>query len=140
MHELVNSTIKFRNAIIESLQAGKLPETMSTFPRGCCGDSALLLGTYLTDIGLGDFTYVGGERGSEADGDWASHAWLTQGELTIDITKSQFSDCPDDITVTESSEWHDSFEVSQTFTANIKGKCDQLEPCYEAILETIKSI
>lgn len=137
MEELVHNTSTFRDAIIKSLQAGQLPETMSTFPRGCCGDSALLLGTYLTDIGLGDFTYVCGERGSQADGDWASHAWLTQGELIIDITKSQFPDCPDDITVTDRSEWHDSFEVSQTFTANIKGTGDQLEPYYVAILEAI---
>lgn len=139
MDELVKNTVIFRNAIVDTLQAGNLPETMSAFPEGCCGDSALLLGTYLTELGLGDFTYVCGERGSIANGDWVSHAWLTQGELIIDITKSQFPDSPDDIPVTNSSEWYDSFEVDQTFIANIKGTDDQLLPYYEAILENIET-
>lgn len=129
----------FRDGIIEALKSGLLSDSMSSFPKGCCGDSALLLGTYLTDIGFGDFTYVCGERWSDASSDWISHAWLTQDSLIIDITKTQFHDCPDDITVIEWSEWYDSFEVTQTFPAYINGSDDQLESYYNSIVEIIKN-
>ena len=95
------------------------------------------MGTYLTEKGLGEFVYVLGERGSDGDGDWGSHAWLTQKGSIIDITKSQFPDQLTDITVTQNSEWYDSFEITQTFTANLKGTGDELEPYYRTILEFV---
>jgi len=138
MEEITSKAVMFRAAIVETLEAGMLPETMLTFPRGCCGDASLLLGTYLKEVGLGNFTYVCGERGCQADGNWASHAWLVQGSLIVDITKSQFPDCPDEITASYDSHWHNSFRVTDTFNADIRGTGDQLEPYYEVIIGTIK--
>jgi len=134
VEEITSNAIAFKEAIVATLEAGKLPDTMGTFPRGCCGDSSMLLGTYLTEKGFGDFTYVCGERGRESDGNWSSHAWLCLDSLIIDITKSQFRDCPDEITVTEGSKWHDSFRITDTFPAYIKGTGDSLELVYGEIL------
>lgn len=63
------------------------------FPRGACGDAAVLLGTYLEERGAGSFEYVGGERGSQADGTYGTHAWLEQaaGGWLVDITGDQFA-------------------------------------------------
>jgi hypothetical protein len=81
----------FRKAIEVSLTSDLLPSDMNEFPRGACGSSALLVGTFLTDNGLGEFTYVSGtERSSESD-HIISHAWISRGSVIIDITQEQFA-------------------------------------------------
>jgi hypothetical protein len=108
---------RFRRAI-GLCDRSLLPVTFQSFPRGSCGDANLLLGTYLTKHGLGDFEYVIGERGSKADSTWASHAWIRQGNTIIDITADQFPEMIEPIVVSNDSSWHD------TFTQNVEHAAD----------------
>lgn len=137
LQEIEFNAQQFRKAMDMAHKAGKLPESMKDFPRGCCGDTAHLLGTYLEEKGFGEYIYVCGEKGSKEDDTWTSHAWIMQEELIIDITKSQFTDAPEGITVSSNSEWHNTFKVSYTCRSNIKNTGDQLEPYYDEIVKII---
>ena len=68
-----------------------LPITFKEFPKGSCGDAVLLLGKYLSDVGLGEFDYVLGGVNEK------SHAWLQQNKLIVDITADQFDDQTEEI-------------------------------------------
>ncbi|RYZ17888.1 MAG: hypothetical protein EOO70_00630 [Myxococcaceae bacterium] len=85
--------VRFRQAI-EQAPPGRLGSSLTSFPAGACGDASLLLGSYLQEVGEGEFSYVLGWRARERDGvrdGRESHAWLQQGEILIDITADQFS-------------------------------------------------
>lgn len=75
----------FRDAI-EKTEFNSINELFVRFPAGCCGDTSLLLGAYLYEIGLGNFEYVCGISGKQ------SHAWLERNGLIVDITSDQFLD------------------------------------------------
>jgi len=104
--EIFSLAQTFRGAI-ERCDRAKLPITFSNFPRGSCGDAALLLGRFLKDRGFGDSDYVLGWRGDHESG--SSHAWLQIGDLIIDITADQFADMDQPVIVQESSTWHAAF-------------------------------
>jgi hypothetical protein len=93
----------FRSAI-ERTDRERLPCTLQEFPKGSCGDAALLLGTFLKNQGMGPFQYVCGWR------DGYSHAWLEADGIIIDITADFFPDESDPVIVTNRSPWHDAFE------------------------------
>jgi hypothetical protein len=112
--------LQVRSAI-EAISPHDLPITFSNFPNGACGDTCLLLGTYLEDqCGVPAFEYVSGERGSHSDNTWTSHAWLQRGELVIDITADQFADAPMPVVVASPSPWHHGFSVESSHPANLK--------------------
>lgn len=100
---------KFRQAIEVTLMNGMLPDDMSNFPRGACGNSALLLGTFLTNEGMGVFTYTFGTYSEKHSSKINSHAWISQGSLIIDVTHDQFSQkCKNDFVFLDQS-WHNRF-------------------------------
>ncbi|MCD1645727.1 hypothetical protein [Marinobacter adhaerens] len=136
--EIRSNVTDFRKALLAALRSGKMPQTMEDFPRGCCSDSALMLGTYLSDIGLGDFKLVVGERGCFDDNDWFSHAWLEQENLIVDITGSQFGEESNEITITINSVWHESFNLIWCDRANLKEMASELRPYYELVLSHLE--
>lgn len=71
------------------------------FPLGACGDASELLGQYLADSGLGEWTYVSGMR------DGSTHAWIERDGVVVDITADQFADVTSPCIVTRSSQWHE---------------------------------
>ena len=90
-----------------SCDRSTLPASFEQFPRGSCGDTAPLLGHYLTSLGLGEFDYVLGERGRYGpETTEQSHAWLQQGMAIVDITADQFEEIEDEVIVLEDSDWH----------------------------------
>jgi len=93
----------YRSAI-ERCHPRYLPVTLHDFPRGACGDAALLLAKHLDQLGFGTFQYMLGERNGH------SHAWLERDDLIIDITGDQFEDGPEAVFVSnKGSAWHDGF-------------------------------
>jgi hypothetical protein len=86
----------FRSAIV-GMDRERLPATFREFPRGACGDAALLLGTFLKEQGEGSFQYVCGWR------EGYSHAWLEADGIIIDITADSFPDRSDALIVTRRS-------------------------------------
>lgn len=110
---------------IESVPPCVRPPELDNFPHGACGSSSLLLGAILVDNGYMQFRYVCGERPSQDGTRTVSHAWLTDGELIVDITADQFCDAPEAVIVTSMSSWHKSFEVEQTGVADFR---DSLSP------------
>lgn len=99
---------RFRKAL-EACDKRSLPITLQGFPRGSCGDAAVLLGTFLQENGFGIFDYVLGERGRQSNNTWHSHAWVRQKQLIVDITADQFDDVDEAVIVTNSSIWHRRF-------------------------------
>ena len=119
-HELVRSVADAVRRAIESVPTRELPITFSSFPRGACGDTALVLGTYFEeDCGLKGFEYVSGDRGSKAEDTWSSHAWLEREGLVVDITADQFADAPSAVIVELASPWHANFRNVERSNANV---------------------
>lgn len=102
LNALAEACRRFRLAI-ERTDSNRLPVTFEAFPRGSCGDAALLLAKYLEEIGFGIFQYMLGSRAG-----W-SHAWLQQGSVIVDITADQFGDVDEKVIVTTWSPWHIGF-------------------------------
>ncbi|HQQ75853.1 MAG TPA: hypothetical protein PLB01_00740 [Thermoanaerobaculia bacterium] len=111
----------FRRALL-AVPGLDLPVTLRTFPVGACGDTCLLLGAYLHDLGLGPFAYVNGSRPVErAPGLLQSHAWLASTDGTvIDITAHQFSEFPEPVYVGAATAWHGTFDSAQQGTADFR--------------------
>lgn len=108
MFDLVQAAARrFRRALEEG---GLEWESFRDFPRGSCGDTSELLGEYLRDCGLGDWTYVSGIDNSP--GGFYTHAWLKRDEIYVDITGDQFDECDDPVVVTYSPLWQDRFGKS----------------------------
>jgi hypothetical protein len=106
---------------IEQVPVAERPIAFSSFPAGSCGDTCLILGTYFQDVcGFPVFQYVCGERGSQSDNSWTTHAWLQRDTLIVDITADQFSDAPHPIIVEENSSWHQQFETEVLHPANLE--------------------
>jgi hypothetical protein len=75
---------------------------LAQFPKGSCGAASGLLGQYLIDRGLGGWRYC---KGFYCDS-LASHAWLEQGGLTLDITADQFPGIAEPVLLTTTPAWH----------------------------------
>ncbi|WP_156521327.1 hypothetical protein [Halothiobacillus diazotrophicus] len=112
-HEHIEKLARKMRAAIEALPREALPTPMSSFPAGSCGDASLLLGAYFKDSGVLGFEYICGDRGSQQDNTWTSHAWLSNGPLIVDITADQFEDAPAKIIVSEHSLWHATFTTEK---------------------------
>lgn len=117
--EIYRLAFRLRTAI-ESVPADSLPITFSSFPRGACGDSSLILGAYLADNGFPGFVCVTGERMSQNVGKWSSHAWLEADGLVVDITADQFQDAPSKVIVASPSPWHHLFSVERRQSADFR--------------------
>ena len=104
--------VRFRTAI-EKCDPSRLPIGFQKFPRGNCGDAALLLGTFLKET----FTYVVGERGKKGR-TWRSHAWLEADGVIVDITADQFPEIAEPVIVTMHSVWHKKFRQERRHEAD----------------------
>lgn len=94
------AAVRFRAALE---QGGLSHVTFKRFPVGSCGDASELLGEYLSDCGLGEWTYRFGMRGA------ASHGWIEQDGVIVDVTGDQFGDGQPAVVVARASAWHDGF-------------------------------
>ena len=109
--------INIRYAIEKTLRE-RLPITFHDFPFGACGDTALILGRHLKDLGYGGFKYVLACRGDKEDGSWCSHVWLERQGLIVDITADQFSDFSHKVFVGMGSSFHSTFTVEDVSDAD----------------------
>lgn len=112
--------IKFRSAIEEAQNDGQfdLDSQFSRFPKGCCGDTAALLGQFFIENGIESY-YVWGSccldkfaQGTQ------THAWLLVDGLIVDITGNQFSDrfslyYDKKVYVGTEDEFHNLFQVEK---------------------------
>ena len=94
---------------IERIPVNTLPACMQLFPRGACGDTALLFAAYLVDHSITGFKWTSGCRGDVRDNTWTSHAWLQRDDLVVDLTADQFLDAPTGVIVASPSPWHFQF-------------------------------
>jgi len=98
-------------SVLEAVPRQDLPVGMRSFPKGACGNSAILLGAYFANYEIEGFVYVQGRRGSRDQNTSASHAWLARETLVVDITADQFSDAPGPVIVADPSPWHQTFRT-----------------------------
>jgi hypothetical protein len=96
-----DAAARFRTA----LEQGSLRlRSLADFPNGSCGDASELLGQYLSDSGLGMWSY---RRGTQSD-PLLTHAWVERDALIADITADQFPDMSEPVLVTTDRIWHDA--------------------------------
>ncbi len=120
--EIEEMAKRFRQAL-ETLTKEQYPSAWKgTFPKGTCGEVALMLGAYLNDKGIEGLQYICGERA-----DIPSHAWLARVNLCIDITADQFSDAPGSVVVANPSPWHATFTWSTPNIADFREYMPQWE-------------
>jgi len=125
----------FRKAI-ESLGVEKLGLLFRAFPAGCCGNTSLMLGAYLSTEGLGEFDYVSGIRGKQ------SHAWLEKEGIIVDITSDQFKKGMR-VYVGTTNRFYKHFRVEyrRSWNTSLDGgsiQTDRLYPAYISIINQIK--
>lgn len=118
--QLRSEVVKFRKAIEDS-EKRVLPITFAAFPKGSCGDASLILGTHLAILGFGQFTYILGDRGDQAENTWESHAWVeTEEGIIIDITADQFPEKQSPVIVANYSQFHQSFRRARPTEADYR--------------------
>lgn len=118
--ELTAIATRVRQAL-ECAPRDVLPDHWSAFPRGTCGDTSLVLCAFLADAGFAGFELVCGERGSQEDGTYSSHAWLQRDKLVVDITADQFAEGPGPVVVADGSKWHRGFYVLSKDLGDFRG-------------------
>lgn len=122
----------FRIAI-ESTPRSALPIGLAEFPVGACGDATMLLAKYLEEHGWGRSEYI---EGRWRDG--TTHAWLSIGDLIVDITGDQFEGMDCSVFVGRTSTWHVSFDQepprNADFDAYDEGTRSQLRAAYVSVL------
>lgn len=121
----------------------KRPIGLLEFPLGSCGDTVLLLGTFLSQAGFGEFSYVSAGREDIEKKAWETHAWIEQDSLIIDITADQFPEKKNDaVIVTKESSWHDSFSNRRVRIANLDAfegpSMRKLREYYKSIKQTVE--
>jgi hypothetical protein len=109
---------RFRAAI--EIVGADLGTPFGNFPRGCCGQATLLLGTHLVERGFGEFAYMLGRRRIFDKAADESHAWLQRGDLIVDITADQFAGINDAVVVTTDSDWYQQFEPKPEHVADYR--------------------
>lgn len=118
-HALIRAVASAVRSAIDRIPNEKRPVTFKNFPRGSCGDTALVLGTYFAvDCKISGFQYVSGVRGSVPEGTWTTHAWLERDGLVVDITADQFSDECRSVIVESDSILHSSFRDIRRMNSN----------------------
>lgn len=126
---------------IEAVPKADLPNGMTSFPKGACFGTSLLLGAYLADNKISGFKRISGTRGVYADGNEETHAWLARETLIVDITADQFCDACPRVIVCESSSWHSGFKPDQCgpadFRETLDGRLDYLRKLYEKLHEPL---
>ncbi|WP_312412444.1 hypothetical protein [Shinella sp.] len=111
MNELIDLVADFRARLEKYDQDHGL--TLQYFPHGACGDASILLAHHLCINGFGPYKYICGRHGD------ASHVWLTDGHVIIDITADQFPDFAAPVFVASSSPWHDACQGNDQHEATI---------------------
>jgi hypothetical protein len=113
--QIRNLATKFRIGV-EKCDRRSLPITFEEFPRGACGDAALLLGKYLNNEGFGSFQYVCGIRRLRHANQ--EHAWLRQGAVIVDITADQFAEIHESVIITTNHTWYNAFNIRNEHEAD----------------------
>ncbi|MFY1865603.1 hypothetical protein ACOTCA_16590 [Achromobacter xylosoxidans] len=130
---------QFRTAI-KATPTADLPHGMQTFPYLACGDSVLLLGRWLKDLG---FINVTREWGNIAPGK-EGHAWLKVNNIYVDITADQFEWGRHVPFASRNSTWHQQFstwfESDGVDWSSLDGQgMEGMQTAYDAIRHRIKS-
>jgi hypothetical protein len=124
-----DAATRFRRAFE---QGGLEFHGVADFPLGACGTASDLLGQYLADSGLGEWTYRSGELPDSGN----THAWLERDGVLVDITADQFADVEDPVIVVQGSEWHERLtRMAGSYVAGV----DHYDETDEAIANAIRA-
>ena len=105
--------------------------SLLNFPNGACGDASILLAHHLAQKGFGPFRYVCGRHGD------ATHVWLSDGEVIIDITADQFNDFNHPVFIAAVSPWHDALQREDQHEATLSVWGPELEAQYLVTYEAL---
>lgn len=92
IEEIFNYCVQIRNSILKVQNETSI---FQNFPFGCCRDSSLLIGYFLTEIRIENISYCRGVFNNDTN----SHAWLEYKNYIIDITANQFGNLYRDVIV-----------------------------------------
>ncbi|MEQ8306921.1 MAG: hypothetical protein RIA09_10190 [Hoeflea sp.] len=105
--------------------------SLQNFPSGACGDASILLAHHLAENGFGTYRYICGRHGD------ASHVWLSDGEVIIDITADQFDDFNHPVFIAAASPWHDALKGEDQHEATLSVWGSNWEARYLATYEAL---
>jgi len=108
---LYETIFEFRKRL--ELYRGRDGLSLEYFPVGACGDASMLLAHHLSKSGFGPCRYTVGRTGS------CTHAWLSDGNLVIDITGDQFEGFGKPVFIGPATPWHQGFDVQEEHDAVI---------------------
>ena len=138
--KLVEAVTAYRKALESSRFTGY--PVLGNFPFEACDVASLLLATYLTSMGFGQFECVKGRRRRRDRGRIRFHVWLEQNHTIIDITADQFQDGMGAVVVTNDRSWHDTF-IQQTRWKNFvdfESDPENFKSIYDEIVAEIGAV
>ncbi len=133
----------FRTAM-EATLPEDFPDTLTLhhaggFPRGCCGDTSVLLAEYLTQNGYTGVQLISADNGGD-ERELYSHAWLEVDGIVVDITADQFDDYDiPAVFVSDQSDFHDSFDQDEPRGTSL-GDWDGMEAAYDYVVLLIGEV
>jgi len=115
LESITAAAARFRHALETTV--GLVSTGLLAFPRGACGDAAVLVGQYLEDCAYGTWTYMSGDNGR------GSHGWAERNGVIVDIAADQFGDELPPVIVTCDRSWHARFQriAGSGHPANLAG-------------------
>ena len=104
---------RVRTAILKAISdIGNVGNGFKNFPSGSCEAASVIAGMYLQKIGFGEVVLKVGKRPTDQEGSYNNHIWLmVSNKYIFDITADQYDDCDEEIIVSESSPFHNTFQV-----------------------------
>jgi hypothetical protein len=107
----------------------KQPAVFEAFPKGTCGVTSEIIGTWLISKGIEGVEYVNGKRWRK--GRHETHGWLEIDGLIIDITSDQFK--PDGlgpVYIGSDRKFHDTFQNQQHKMPNLSFVSSDVYPSF----------
>lgn len=116
---------------------------LKKFPSGSCEVASVITGLYLQYLGIKSVVQSVGRRSIPNDINEENHVWLTiNKKYIVDITADQFDDCDKHVIVSESTIFHNTFDVYDTrpidFSYLIRHSSDSYGDIYSKVLKLLK--
>ena len=115
--------------------AHQFQSLFGAYPRGACGHGFEMLGYHLLTVHAVETTYCNGVTHNTH---FQSYAWLEYGNVIIDITCSQFDNCPFPCPYIDiDHSWHQPWKPKRRPIQTAIGGICYWEPAYKKLLSVL---
>ncbi len=125
MEVLSKLAVRFRQAVEEEISISDYVDVeLNSFPVGSCEVTSQMFALYLISLNYENVKLTFNKRNKLDLSDYRkdSHVWIVVGgELIIDLTGDQYSDCSEPVIVSKNSKFHNSFSLKNI--REVTGTC-----------------